>query len=110
MTTFILTGALQGIHALSHLLPPLLYSAENSSFPYPDLLEQHIEPFLSSPGIQAFSLAFVPLSFWYVYHDHRRHKEEQSLHARIQDLTDQLERKNLELRLKDEGLSALHLQ
>ncbi|MBU2612398.1 MAG: hypothetical protein KKB62_01615 [Nanoarchaeota archaeon] len=87
-------GALGFIHALSHVIPAIgafgmsqleTHNEAISVFGY------NIEPIVTHPVMQIAYLAFVPLSFYWIYRDHKHHQHEREVRKELLKTKKELE-------------------
>ncbi|MCR4327017.1 MAG: hypothetical protein NUV46_00350 [Nanoarchaeota archaeon] len=80
-------GVLGFVHTLSHVIPAIgalsMSQLEHSSEEALYLFGYNVEPILSHPVMQIAYLAFVPLSFYYIWNDHKHHKHEKEVRSEL---------------------------
>ena len=76
-------GTLGLVHTLSHVIPAIgalgMSQVEKIHDEALYVFGYNIEPILTHPVMQIAYLAFVPLSFYYIYRDHVHHKHEKEV-------------------------------
>ncbi|MBS3084712.1 hypothetical protein J4411_02255 [Candidatus Pacearchaeota archaeon] len=81
-------GTLGFVHTLSHVIPAIgalgMSQLETNHNEAIYVLGYNIEPIITHPVMQIAYLAFVPLSFWYIYKDHKHHKHEKEVRNKFE--------------------------
>ncbi len=71
-------GVLNLVHTLSHIIPAIgalgISQMEAQHHEVIKLFDYDVSPIITNPLMQIAYVAFVPLSFYYLYRDHKHHK------------------------------------
>lgn len=91
-------GTMGFLHALSHVVPAIgaLGMATANHEEEIRVFGYNIAPVLTSTPMEVGYLAFVPLSFYFIYRDHRHHKHEKEIRKENERLKKELEKYNLD--------------
>lgn len=88
-------GVLGFVHTLSHIIPAIgalgMSQLEHAHEEPLYFIGYNIEPILSHPVMQIAYLAFVPLSFYYIYKDHKHHKHEREVRNELKKAKEEIE-------------------
>ena len=88
-------GMLNLVHTLSHIIPAIgalgISQMEAAHHEAIYILNYDISPIVTNPIMQMAYVAFVPLSFYYLYRDHKHHKHERIIRKQLYETQKLLE-------------------
>ena len=101
-------GALGFVHTLSHVIPAI-GAFGMAQIKEPEqvirIFGYNVAPILTSRPMEIAYMAFVPLSFYYIYKDHKHHNHERKIRKELEETRKEL----MELKMKNkEDIKNLH--
>ena len=87
-------GILGFVHALSHVIPAIGAFGMSQIEEHEEVISflgYNIAPILTNPIMQIAYLAFVPLSFYWIYRDHKHHRHEREVRKELLKTKKELE-------------------
>jgi hypothetical protein len=94
-------GVLNLLHTLSHIIPAIgalgISQMEAAHHEAIYVFNYDIGPIVSNPVMQIAYVTFVPLSFYYLYRDHKHHKHEKIIRKQLYETQKLLEETQKEL-------------
>jgi hypothetical protein len=88
-------GVLNLVHTLSHIIPAIgalgISQMEAAHHEAIYVFNYDISPIVTNPIMQMAYVAFVPLSFYYLYRDHKHHKHERIIRKQLYETQKLLE-------------------
>ncbi|MDP3965923.1 MAG: hypothetical protein Q8Q04_00120 [archaeon] len=87
-------GVLGAVHTLSHVIPAIGAVGMSQLETHNEAIRvfgYDIEPIITHPAMQFAYLAFVPLSFYWIYRDHVHHKHEKEVRKELIEAKKEIE-------------------